>query len=159
MSTVAPADVRKRLLDAWTDEVQAAIVYELIAQRESDPRRADVLRKLAAVEVGHRTRLEQRMRELGIEIPNKRSVGISTWRRLQARLAPVDRLLAQQEAMEQAIASEIEERPTGDDGTDRLLDEIKEEEQQHTTALASLRAGSVPRLAQQSSPEAPAVRR
>ncbi|MGH2849013.1 MAG: ferritin family protein [Solirubrobacteraceae bacterium] len=120
------ADVRERLIDAWTDEVQAAIVYELIARREADPRRAGVLRQLAAVEANHRIRLEQRMGELGIEIPDERSVRLSAWRRLQARIAPVERLIARQEAMEQDIATEIDERPTGDADTDRLLEEIRD---------------------------------
>src|ERR1700689_3079134 len=138
------ADVSARLIDAWTDEVQATIVYGLIAEREADPRRAQILRRLAEVEVSHRSRLEQRMRELGIEIPDERSVGISRWRRLQARYAPVDRLIARQEAMELAIAAEIEERPTGDADTDRLLEQIRDEETQHTVALGQLRAGTVP---------------
>ena len=112
-------DVSARLIDAWTDEVQATIVYGLIAERESDPRRAQVLNELAEIERSHRARLEQRMHELGIEIPDERSVRLSRWRRLQARLAPVDRLLARQEAMEQDIAAEIDERPTGDADTDR----------------------------------------
>ena len=136
--------VSARLLDAWTDEVQATVVYGLIAARERDPQRAAVLRRLAEIEVSHRTRIEQRMRELGIEIPDERSVEISGWRRLQARYAPIDRLIARQEAMELDIASQIEEHPTGDAGTDRLLDEIREEETQHTEALAQLRAGTVP---------------
>jgi VIT1/CCC1 family predicted Fe2+/Mn2+ transporter/rubrerythrin len=152
------ADVRERLIDAWTDEVQATIVYELIARREPDPRRAGVLRQLAAVETNHRVRLEQRMRELGISIPDERSVRLSAWRRLQARIAPVERLIARQEAMEQDIAAEIEERPTGDADTDRLLDEIRDEEEQHTTALASLRAGEVPRIEPAASGDLPAVR-
>jgi VIT1/CCC1 family predicted Fe2+/Mn2+ transporter/rubrerythrin len=140
-------DVRERLREAWTDEVQATIVYELIAARERDPQRAAVLRRLAQVETGHRDRLETRMRELGIAIPDERHVRLSSWRRLQVRLAPVERLLAQQEAMEQSIAAEIDERPTGDAGTDRLLEEIRDEERQHTEALAALRAGGVPRAA------------
>jgi VIT1/CCC1 family predicted Fe2+/Mn2+ transporter/rubrerythrin len=154
---MADPAVNERLIAAWTDEVQATVVYELIAQRESDPRRADVLRRLARIEVSHRDRLEVRMRELGIEVPDERTVGISRWRRLQARLAPVDRLLARQEAMEQAIATEIEERPTGDGDTDRLLDAIREEEEQHTTALAALRAGEVPR-SEPGTADQPAVR-
>src|SRR5579864_5708428 len=105
---MAAANVEQRLIDAWTDEVQATIVYGLIAEREADPRRAEVLRKLAAIEENHRERLEGRMRELGIEIPDARGVGISRWRRLQARIAPVDRLLARQEAMETQIATEID---------------------------------------------------
>jgi VIT1/CCC1 family predicted Fe2+/Mn2+ transporter len=137
-------DVSERLIEAWTDEVQAVIVYGLIADREPDPQRAAILRKLAGIEVSHRSRLEQRMRELGIEIPDERSVAISQWRRLQTRFASVDRLIARQEAMEQAIATEIDERPTGDADTDRLLEEIRDEETQHTVALANLRAGTLP---------------
>jgi VIT1/CCC1 family predicted Fe2+/Mn2+ transporter len=138
------AGVGERLIEAWTDEVQATVVYGLIAERESDPRRAAVLRQLAEIEVSHRSRLEARMRELGIEIPDERGVGISAWRRLQARFAPVERLIARQEAMEQAIATEIDERPTGDADTDRLLEQIRDEETQHTVALAHLRAGTLP---------------
>ncbi len=137
-------DVSARLIDAWTDEVQATIVYGLIAQREADPRRAAVLTHLAEIERSHRERLEARMTALGIEIPDERSVKLSSWRRLQARVAPVDRLLAHQEAVEQDIATEIEERPTGDADTDRLLEAIRDEEEQHTIALAQLRAGTVP---------------
>jgi vacuolar iron transporter family protein len=137
-------DVSERLIEAWTDEVQAVVVYGLIADREPDPQRAAILRKLAEIEVSHRSRLEQRMRDLGIEIPDERSVAISQWRRLQARFAPVERLIARQEAMEQAIATEIDERPTGDADTDRLLEEIRDEETQHTVALANLRAGTLP---------------
>ena len=137
-------DVSARLIEAWTDEVQATTVYGLIAQRESDPRRAAVLNQLAEVERSHRDRLEQRMTALGIQIPDERIVRLSTWRRLQARLAPVDRLLARQEAMELDIASEIEERPTGDLDTDRLLEQIRDEEEQHTVALGQLRASALP---------------
>jgi VIT1/CCC1 family predicted Fe2+/Mn2+ transporter/rubrerythrin len=155
----AVGDLQERLLAAWTDEVQATIVYELIARRESDPRRADVLRRMAAIEANHRGRLEQRMHDLGIAVPDERSVGVSRWLRLQARVAPVDRLLARQEAMEREIATEIEERPTGDADTDRLLDAIRAEEQQHTTALASLRDGGVPKLeSPDGGPDGPQVR-
>ena len=152
------SDVSARLIEAWTDEVQAAVVYGLIAAREADPRRAQVLRQLAEIERAHRTRLEDRMRELGIEVPDERTVTISAWRRLQARVAPVDRLLARQEAMEQTIATEIEERPTGDADTDRLLEQIRDEEQQHTVALAQLRAGGVPAVERGPADDGPQVR-
>jgi VIT1/CCC1 family predicted Fe2+/Mn2+ transporter len=119
-----------------------------------------VLNQLAEIERSHRARLEQRMSDLGIEIPDERSVRLSTWRRMQARLAPVDRLLARQEAMEQDIAAEIEERPTGDADTDRLLEQIRDEEEQHTVALAQLRAGAVPVVERPSAaiPDGPQVR-
>lgn len=136
--------VGDRLLAAWRDEVQATIAYGLIAEREPDPRRAEVLRRMAAVETNHRDRLEQRMRELGIEIPDADAVNLPRWQRLQARVAPIDRLLARQEAIEQEIASEIEQQPTGDADTDKLLDEIRAEEESHTVALGELRGGGIP---------------
>jgi VIT1/CCC1 family predicted Fe2+/Mn2+ transporter len=145
VSTVSGAGtssaVRERLIDAWRDEVQATIVYGLIAEREPDPQRAAVLRRLAEVETNHRDRLEARMRELGIEIPDARAVTLGRWQRLQARIAPVPRLIARQEAMELEIAAQIEEEPTGDPGTDALLNEIKAEEEEHTASLARLREG------------------
>jgi VIT1/CCC1 family predicted Fe2+/Mn2+ transporter len=137
----ASAAVRERLLGAWRDEVQATIVYEIVASREDDPARAAILRRLAAVETDHRARLEARMSELGIEIPDERTVALPRWQRLQARIAPVEKLLARQEAMEAAIAAQIEDEPTGDAKTDELLDAIKVEEEQHTVALGELRAG------------------
>jgi VIT1/CCC1 family predicted Fe2+/Mn2+ transporter len=152
------SDVRARLLEAWTDEVQATVVYGLIASREADPRRAEVLRQLAEIERAHRARLEARMRELGIAVPDERTVKISAWRRLQARVAPVDRLLARQEAMEQTIATEIDEHPTGDEDTDRLLEQIRDEEQQHTVALGQLRAGGVPAAERGRADDGPQVR-
>jgi VIT1/CCC1 family predicted Fe2+/Mn2+ transporter len=148
------SDVSARLIGAWTDEVQATIVYGLIAQRESDQRRAAVLRRLAEIERSHRQRLEERMTALGIAIPDERTVRLSAWRRLQTRVAPVDRLLARQEAMEQDIAAEIEQSPTGDADTDRLLEQIRDEEEQHTVALGQLRAGEVPMVDRVGGPSA-----
>jgi VIT1/CCC1 family predicted Fe2+/Mn2+ transporter/rubrerythrin len=141
--------VRERLIDAWRDEVQATVVYGLIADREADPQRAAVLRRLAEVETSHRDRLEARMRELGVEIPDPRRVSLPLWQRLQARIAPVERLIARQEAMELQIAAQIEDEPTGDELTDKLLDEIRVEEEQHTTALGRLRERRIEPPAQQ----------
>ena len=59
-----------RLLAAWRGEVEAGIFYELIARRESDPYRAEILGRLAAAEGTHRDRLERRMGELGIVVPD-----------------------------------------------------------------------------------------
>ena len=43
-----PDEAVQRLLDAWRGEVEARAVYELIAEREQDPQRADILRRMAA---------------------------------------------------------------------------------------------------------------
>jgi VIT1/CCC1 family predicted Fe2+/Mn2+ transporter/rubrerythrin len=135
MAQETPNDVEVRLLQAWRGEVEAGAVYELIAERERDPRRAEVLRKMAAAEGGHRLRLEARMRELGLTVPDPSSVNPSRWLRLQSRLAPLDRLLAAREAAETAEVDDVYLRPTGDEQTDRLLHEIRRDERSHSLAV------------------------
>jgi VIT1/CCC1 family predicted Fe2+/Mn2+ transporter/ferritin-like protein len=133
-------EVRERLLKAWRGEVEAGAVYELIAQRMPD-REAEILRRMAEAESGHRRRLEARMTELGIPIPDPASVKLPLWLRLQARIAPVDRLLAAREAAEDEEVSDTYKRPTGDPETDALLREIRKEERSHSLAVKDLRAG------------------
>ncbi len=48
-------EVRERLLKAWRGEIVAGSVYELITQRMPD-RQADILRRMARAEGGHRRR-------------------------------------------------------------------------------------------------------
>jgi vacuolar iron transporter family protein len=135
-----PAEVSDRLLKAWRGEILAGAVYELIARR-LDAREGDILRRMAAAEASHRGRLEQRMRELEIEIPDASTVRVPAWMRLQARIAPVDRLLAAREAAEDEEVDDLYRRPTGDPTTDRLLREIRKEERSHSMAVAELRSG------------------
>src|SRR5437763_10875215 len=120
--TQAPAsdEVRSRLLQAWRGEILAGSVYYLIAGRMED-READILRRMAEAESGHRRRLEQRMSELGIPVPDPSTVKVPLWLRLQAKVAPVDRLLAAREAAEDEEVDDLYKRPTGDSVTDQLL--------------------------------------
>jgi vacuolar iron transporter family protein len=138
--SVPPAEVSDRLLTAWRGEILAGAVYELIARR-LDAREADILRRMAAAEASHRTRLEQRMRELEIEIPDASTVRVPAWLRMQARIAPVDRLLAAREAAENEEVDDLYRRSTGDPTTDLLLREIRKEERSHSMAVAELRSG------------------
>jgi rubrerythrin len=120
-------EVRERLLTAWRGEIVAGSVYELIARRMPE-HEAEILRRMAEAEGGHRRRLEQRMAELGIPVPDPASVRLPLWLRLQARIAPIDRLLAAREAAEDEEVDELYKRTTGDLVTDRLLREIRKEE-------------------------------
>jgi vacuolar iron transporter family protein len=142
-SAQSDAAVRERLLTAWRGEILAGSVYELIARR-LDPREADILRRMAAAESGHRGRIELRMTELAIPIPDSASVKVPLWLRLQARIAPVDRLLAAREAAENDEVDDLYKRSTGDNTTDRLLRDIRREERSHSMAVADLRAGGGP---------------
>jgi VIT1/CCC1 family predicted Fe2+/Mn2+ transporter len=104
-------------------------------------READILRRMAQAESGHRTRLEARMHELGITIPDPEQVRLPLWLRLQAKLAPVDRLLAAREAAEDEEVDDLYKRSTGDSATDRLLREIRKEERSHSLAVQDIRSG------------------
>jgi vacuolar iron transporter family protein len=139
-TTARERDARDRLLSAWRSEIIAASLYELIARRLLAPE-ADILRAMAEAENGHRARLEARMSELGIEIPAREDVRPSIWLRLQARIAPVDRLLAAREAAEKADADELYARPTGDPATDELFEQLRDEERGHSGAVSEIRGG------------------
>ncbi len=134
-------EVRERLLKAWQGEILAGSVYELIASRMPE-REAGILRRMAEAESGHRERLERRMTELGIAIPDPRSVRVPVWLRLQARVAPVDRLLAAREAAEDDEVDDLYRRSTGDPTTDALLRDIRKEERSHSLAVQEMRSGS-----------------
>jgi vacuolar iron transporter family protein len=135
------AEVRERLLTAWRGEILAGAVYELIARRLDD-READILRRMADAESGHRQRLEQRMTELEIPVPDASVVRLPLLLRLQARVAPVDRLLAAREAAEDEEVDYLYKRSTGDPQTDHLLREIRKDERSHSLAVAELRSGA-----------------
>ncbi len=133
-------EVRDRLLVAWRGEIVAGRVYDMIAER-MPAREADILRRMAAAEGGHRERLEARMTELGIPIPPADSVNVSPWLRLQARIAPVDRLLAAREAAEDEEVGDLYKRSTGDPVTDELLRGIRKEERAHSRTVSDMRTG------------------
>src|SRR5204863_97046 len=143
-------EVRERLLRAWRGEVEAGAVYELLAQRMDD-RRGEILRKMADAESGHRRRLEQRMTELGIPIPDPASVKLSPWMRLQARIAPVQRLLAAREAAEDDEVGELSEAEVVAANVERERQEIAEhpEEEKEELSLFYQLKGVDPQTADQ----------
>jgi VIT1/CCC1 family predicted Fe2+/Mn2+ transporter/rubrerythrin len=134
------SDAVARLLDAWRGEVEARAVYTILAARMRDPRRAQVIREIADAEARHRERIEQRLRELGQPVPDPAGVRISTWLRLQARLAPVMTMLKHMESNEQIEITDRYRRSTGDPDTDAVLASIRTEEQGHSRSLDVIQA-------------------
>lgn len=129
------AEPAKRLLKAWCGEIEARAVYDILATREKDSRRAGILRKIAEAEAVHRRRIEERLQQLGVPIPDPSTVRISPWLKLQARLAPVDQMLRAREAAEDDEVVGVYGEPTGDDATDSLLRSIRSEERSHAMAI------------------------
>jgi len=119
-------------------------VYGLLAEREKDERRSDILRRLAEAESGHRRRIEARLQELGVQVPDPSTVRLSAWTRLQVRVAPLGVVLAAREAAEDAEVDGPYKLPTGDPDTDRLLRDIRHDEQAHAREVAAMRAGDDP---------------
>jgi VIT1/CCC1 family predicted Fe2+/Mn2+ transporter/rubrerythrin len=136
-------DAVARLLDAWRGEVEAREVYSILAGRMRDPRRAQVIREIADGEARHRERIEKRLRELGQAIPDPSTVRIPPWLRLQARFAPVTRMLAHMESNEQVEITDRYKRSTGDPDTDAVLASIRTEEQGHSRTLEAIQATHV----------------
>src|SRR5207244_9585960 len=97
---------------------------------------------------------EQRMQELGVPVPDADTVRLSRWLRLQARIAPVDRLLVAREAAETGEVEDLYLRPTGDEQTDALLRDIRRDERAHSLAVSEMRSETP---AVESAPVAPAV--
>ncbi len=128
-----------RLLSAWRGEVEARAVYDALAAREGDRERAGILRRMAEGEGRHRARIEARLRNLGVAIPDPSAVRLSWWTRLQIKFAPIDKVLAWREAMENQETTDAYARPTGDAETDALLAQLRKDERSHARAAEELR--------------------
>src|SRR5256714_12672516 len=95
--TATPEAV-ERLRQAWRGEVQAREMYEILAARLGNSRKAEIVRAIADAEGSHRERIEKRLRELGEPVHDPSTVKLSPLQRLQARLAPVETGIARMEA-------------------------------------------------------------
>jgi len=138
VAQTASGDAVERLLQAWRGEVQARQMYLLLAERMGDTRRGDIIRAIADAEASHRERIEKRLRELGRPVPDPTSVKLSVLQRLQARLAPIEAVVARMEAAEEVEITDRYKRPTGDPATDAVLEQIRVEEQGHSRSLESM---------------------
>jgi VIT1/CCC1 family predicted Fe2+/Mn2+ transporter/rubrerythrin len=127
-----------RLKQAWRGEVQARAMYLLLASRMGDSRRGEIIRDIADAEAKHRERIEARLREMGEAVPDVSIVRLSLMQRLQARLAPVEAVLARMEAAEETEINDRYKRSTGDPATDAVLQEIRVDEQAHSRSLESM---------------------
>src|SRR5947208_1840436 len=135
--TATPEAV-ERLRQAWRGEVQAREMYEILAARLGNSRKAEIVRAIADAEGSHRGRIEKRLRELGEQVPDPSTVKLSPLQRLQARLAPVETVIARMEAAEEQEITDRYRRTTGDPDTDAVLESIRVEEQGHSRSLESM---------------------
>src|SRR5438094_854423 len=129
--------VAHRLLENWEEEIQAAAIYSRMAERERDANRRRILSELSATEDRHAEKWAGRLRELGVEVPSRDTVRLPRSVDLSLRFAPLDAIVAHQEAEERRLSSAHSEL-TGDAATDALLEQISQEDSEHAGTLRTL---------------------
>ena len=134
------AAIKKRLLENWQEEIQAAAIYGRLAEREAEPNRKRVLTELASTEQRHAEKWARRLAELGATVPDPKTVRLPRSMDLSLRFAPVDAVISHQEAEERRLTGAHSEM-TGDPDTDVLLEQIALEDEEHAGALRALMRG------------------
>jgi VIT1/CCC1 family predicted Fe2+/Mn2+ transporter len=132
--------INRRLLENWEEEIQASAIYARLAQRESDPHRKNVLIQLAEMEDRHAEKWAGRLADLGVAVPERTKVRLPSSMALSLRFAPVDAIIAHQEAEERRLTGAHADL-TGDAATDALLEQIGKEDAEHANALRGLMPG------------------
>ena len=143
------ADTRellRALEKSWYREMEGAVTYRLLAEREKDTRRRDILQKLAAAEMGHAEKWAARIRELGGTVPDASTVKPTLGLTLHAASPEVifRKLEANEEqdiAAYQALESVLDEK------SQVILRETAADEQDHARILHALAGPPNPRTA------------
>ncbi len=128
----------------WRREVEAAHTYKLLADRESDPKRRDILMRLAEQEDKHAARWSERIRLTTGHAPDAKEVerGLSWFQRIGNPNVVLHRL-EQEESRAEAEYDQLMARLT--DPADReIAQEAMLEERDHAVVLRTLAGGSLP---------------
>jgi vacuolar iron transporter family protein len=143
---VEKRDTLQALLKTWHREVEAAATYRALADRETDPRRRDILKRLVAAEQEHAAKWAARIRELGGTVPDPSTVKSALGLTLQlASPEVIFRKLEANEARDQAadlsLTSALDEQSLA------LLHEIGQDDKEHAKILRVLGGPQSPRTA------------
>ena len=128
----------------WRREVEAATTYRHLANREKDPKRRDILIRLAEQEDKHATRWSERLAATTGRAPDPEEVkrGLSWFQRISDPSVVLHRL-EQEENKAEAEYDQLMARLS--DPTDRkIAEEAMFEERDHAVILRALAGGSIP---------------
>jgi VIT1/CCC1 family predicted Fe2+/Mn2+ transporter/rubrerythrin len=128
----------------WRREVEAATTYAHLANRESDPRRKDILMRLATQEELHAARWAERIKAATGKAPDRKAVekGLSWFQRISDPNVVLQRL-EQEENKAEADYDQLMARLV--DPADRqIAEEAKFDERDHAVVLRTLAGGAVP---------------
>ena len=127
----------------WQREVEAAATYKHLAHRESDPKRRDILMRLADQEDKHAARWSERIHASTGRVPDPKEVerGLSWFQRISDPNVVLHRL-EQEENKAEAEYDQLMQRLT--DPTDRqIAEEAMLEERDHAVVLRTLAGGKI----------------
>src|SRR5713226_6705365 len=128
----------------WRREVEAATTYRHLANRETDPKRRDILVRLAEQEEKHAARWAERIAAATGRQPDPKEVerGLSWFQRISDPSVVLHRL-EQEENKAEAEYDQLMSRLN--DPADRLIaEEAMLEERDHAVVLRTLAGGAVP---------------
>lgn len=122
----------ERHLANWQDEIDSAALYRALADVESDPRLADVYRRLAATEERHAGFWEEKLRAAGARVPERRPGWRARLLIALARRFGTQLVLPTLDDLERADSRGYDEQPESRDTA------MPAEERSHARLLRSL---------------------
>ena len=132
-----PTDEIKVLQGYWRDEMEAADVYHRLAQAARDEQTRQLLLEMRDTERRHAKRWEERILELGGQLPSPPPPWKARWLGWLSRLTGQERVFRQLEAVErQAVAGYGAD--LSDATSARLAAEMQADERQHAIDLRAM---------------------
>jgi VIT1/CCC1 family predicted Fe2+/Mn2+ transporter/rubrerythrin len=128
----------------WRREVEAATTYKHLANREKDPKRRDILLRLAEQEDKHAARWSERIAAATGRTPDRKEVerGLSWFQRISDPNVVLHRL-EQEENKAEAEYDQLMARLSDPDDR-KIAEEAMLEERDHAVVLRTLAGGKMP---------------
>ena len=128
----------------WRREVEAAHTYKLLAGRETDPKRRDILLRLAEQEDKHAAKWSERIHATTGTVPDPTEVerGLTWFNKIADQTVVLHRL-EQEETKADAEYGELMAR-LSDPNDKKIAEEAMLEERDHAVILRTLAGGKIP---------------
>src|SRR5579859_266582 len=145
--TTKPVANQQQLIEAlqrnYRAEMEGAVTYRALADKEKDARRADVIRRMADNEEQHAARWAGRLSELGAKPPAgpfKPHQDVM----LSAKVSSIDNALRKLEASEDADVDKYKKQIDAlhDPASTTILNDLIKDEEGHSKSLHSMAAAS-----------------
>ncbi len=132
----------KAIQSNWQEEMEGAVTYQILAGRETDPRRKHVLEGLAAAELNHAKLWERRLLELGAPPPSYTGSPTGVADTLANRVGGPDATLRRIEMDERKHVAHYgrQLKELGDEPSVEILQTVMADEKAHSKALKAMLA-------------------